>query len=228
MKKLLLVPVLLAACADVKQGDEVTVGAPVEDDGAGNNETFETPTLIAGFISEPGACSDNSALIEGHVGYSDGSSNENVVCQLVFEDGSTVDSCFASRTFLKPEKVILIATDTVTLATARYEDTVMGRLSFNASLDVTTEGLSISWNADAIYGTNGGAGRTRISIEPAANVIVDDPAIFDQPTGTVAVTAAGTYTVRVDASIQFADVGSCGATAEQVVDIVDSNPPCVH
>jgi hypothetical protein len=42
-----------------------------------------------------------------------------------------------------------------------------------------------------------GVGRTLVSIEPVANVIVD-PAIFQERSGTVRVTAAGAYTVRCE------------------------------
>src|ERR1043165_3451717 len=146
MKKLLLIPALLfAACADV-QTDDGQVDVATQDNGAGNNETFDTPTLVAGFIFEPGSCDDNSALIEGHVGYSDGSSADNVTCQLQFEDGSTVDSCFAVHSFPQAQTVVLVATDSVTGATARFSETVAGPLSFDASLDVSSSGTSISWN----------------------------------------------------------------------------------
>jgi hypothetical protein len=231
MKKLLLVPVvLLAACADVKPDDgQVVVGTAVDDDGGGggggaDNENFRT--LTAGFITEPAECNDHSTRIEGHFGYSDGSLADNVTCQLLFEDGTSVEGCFAVHSFAEPQNVTLIATDSVTGATATYEEVVSGPLSFSATLDVTSSGLSISWNADAIYGTSPGVGQTLVSIEPAANVIVNDPAIFQQRTGTVEVTAAGTYTVTVGATLQFAEVGGCFASVDKTIDIPSDTPPC--
>src|SRR5688572_21807508 len=158
MKKLLLVPaILLAACTENSALPEEPVSTESGQStggvgGGADNEGFDTPTLFANIATDPGDCFDSSALVYGTYYYSDGSSTENVVCQLIFADGTTSDSCFASRPFPEPELVTLVVRDTVTLAEGRTSQTVVGPESFTATLAVTTDGLTISWEAHTFYG----------------------------------------------------------------------------
>jgi hypothetical protein len=232
MKKLLFVPaIMFAACVDKPAIDE-----PVSTEtgqGIGSDyEQFDTPVLVAGFLQDPGSCDDSSASLLAHYWYSDGSPTDNVVCQYIFADGSTSDGCFASRSFPEAEKVILVVRDTVTLAETRAEDIVEGPEHFSATLDVTSSGLSIAWDAHTLYGTYADINDVFISIEPADKVVETDPAFFAQLSATAHVTEPGTYTVKLFSSITFGEEGGCAAFVDKTVEVVadggggGGEPPC--
>ena len=239
MNKLLLVPVmLLAACVAkpevVTEETGTETGQSIGGVGGGaDNEVFDTPRLVASILQDPASCDDNSAYVYGVYSYTDGSSTENVVCQFIFADGTTSDGCFAVHSFPEPENVILVVRDTVTLAETRFEEVVVGPESFTASLDVTSAGLTINWQAHTLYGTAQDVTGVRISIDPAANVVETDPDLFSQYSGTATVTAPGTYTVKLQTSITFGEEGGCGAEIEKTVEVVGDGggggggePPC--
>jgi hypothetical protein len=231
MRKLLMVPVmLLAACTLEPTNQDPAPGgtAPVDDDsaGAGAGESFDTDITLSGeFITEPSMCSDNSLLFQALVFKSDGTRDFDVSCHFEFADGRTFDNCVFSASIPDLENVTLVATDAALGATVSYSEVVAGPPSFDASLDVATSGMTISWQA----GTSSSSGTTRISIDPAANVVATDPNVFLAPTGSVTVTAAGTYTITLDASMPIADT-YCGAQVQKTVVIegTDNPPPCNH
>ena len=229
MRKLLMVPVmLLAACAvetpDPDLGTNVTTAGD-DSAGAGAGETFESGTLSGGFTTEPISCVDHSLLFQAFVFRADGSRDFDATCQYQFADGRALDGCTLTASVPELETVTLLATDTVIGASLTDSESVQGPASFDASLDVSASGMSISWQA----ATSGLAGSTRISIDPPGNVVASDPSVFLAATGTISVSAPGTYTVTLDASMPIGD-GSCGAQVQKTVVIEGSGnpPPCGH
>ena len=221
--KVLLPALLLAACGDNLHPDEDQLSASAEDDSG--DETPNDATLFAFFLAHPSSCADHSVLFEGHYGYTDGRQVTNPICSYELRDGTVfADTCFAVHPFPTADVAVFRVTDPANGQVATFEEAVRGPLSFAATLDVTSNGLSISWDAHAIYGDVVDAGSTLITIEPSDKVIIDDPAVRAQTRGTVAVTEAGTYTVNVHAAIGFGDEGGCTAFVERTIDVTCADP----
>jgi hypothetical protein len=223
--KLLFVPcALLIGCADVRTS---TSPAGQVDVNAAEPPEASRPTLSGGFIFEPESCADHSVFLRAHFSYSDGSSTDNVKCQYEFADGSVADGCALVKSLPDLGPVTLRLHDDVTGAELQAQEIVGGPASFSAKLDVTTDGDSIVWHARPVYGTadNVSGADVHITITPADNLVVDDPSIFDQRDGSVGVTASATYTIAVDAGINFGDVGGCSAHTEVSLDFVCGNGP---
>ena len=207
---------LLTACGDNVHPDEdqISIGA---EEGVESVPDTTVPTLRTFFLTEPSDCADNSARLMGRVFYADGPLVETATCHYDFGDGTSAFGCFQVHSFPTQRPVTLTARDPATGAIASYTETVVGPRNLTATLDVTTDGLTISWDATALYGDN--TIDVHLSFEPADKVIIDDPAILMQPTGTVRVTEAGAYKVTNHATVSFGEVGSCGTFAEQTVDV---------
>jgi hypothetical protein len=238
MKKLLLVPaIFVAACVDkpavvTEEPTATETGQSTGGLGGGaDNEDFDTPTLVAGFLQDPLDCDGNTVILVAHYGYTDGSAGE-FTCQYVFADGSTIDDCIAIRSFPNGELVTLIVRDSSRGVETRYQDAVVGPQNFSATLDVTSNDLTITWDAHTLYGNFVDGNDVHISIEPASNVVETDPAFFTQFTGTAHVTQPGTYTVKLVATITFGEEGGCNAFVDKTVDVVGNGggggeePPC--
>ncbi|MBV8757920.1 MAG: hypothetical protein JO257_11610 [Deltaproteobacteria bacterium] len=213
MSKLLFASLaLVAACtadAPPSTGADIHV-APVE----GVASINVAPTLRAGYWYRPESCAGNLVAFYPVLSYSDGTPTANVVCQYRFPDGTTVDGCGVTHSIPTLGPVVMTARDTVTGATASYSEDVVGPASFSASINVTTAGDMLSWDAHTLLGSAVDvASGIAITIDPAANVIVNDPAILHSLSGTVHVTADGTYTVTVHASFNYGDEAFCGADA---------------
>jgi hypothetical protein len=238
MKKLLLVPVLLfAACADTPAHEEDQLNAEgdmAEPEGPATPGTPDTPgtspvPLRVGFITEPSSCADRSVWIEGHWSYADGSRPDQVDCRYELLDGTLLSTnCATVAPLPDGDIVVFTVTDPATGAVASYQGFAQGPQSFATSVTVSTDGLSLSWDAETMYGTTADVGGVRISISPSANVIAPDASVFMSPTGTVSVTEAGTYTVHVDGFITFAEVGGCSASADATVDVMCDDPTHEH
>jgi hypothetical protein len=221
MKKLMLVPALLfAACGDNLHPEQEQV-AGVEEGSGSTPDMPDAPNaqFFAFFLEDPGDCADHSVYLEGHWGYVNGPVVENAICHYDFGDGTFADTCRPGHSFPDAQNVTFTATDPATGATASFTESVIGPRSFEAALSVTTDGLSISWDAHGFYG-GVDAGSTFIKIEPADKVIAPDPLVFAQPQGTVQVTAAGSYVVTLDTHITFAENGGCTAQADQRVEVI--------
>jgi len=222
MSKLIIFAPLLfvAACAtDPNPSVNANVDTPDELPSVtvGVNAALQT-----NFWYRPNECFDNSIAFYPVISYSDGASTANVVCQYQFPDGSIVDGCAPVHSIPNLGPVIMTARDTVTGATATYQDNVVGPEHFTATIAVSTAGDTLSWDAHTLYGMTQDTGGVQIVIDPAANVIVDDPSVLTQLAGTVHVTTDGVYSVTVNGYYNFADLATCDATATGSV-TVDCN-----
>lgn len=217
MTKLLLVPVLLlAACGDNLEPDQQQAVAGAEDDAS---PVADNPFQV-GFTAFPNDCTDNSVELRARFSYEDAREVLHPSCQFALADGTVLDSCFTYYPFPTAQNVMLTVTDLDTGASGQFEQVVQGPGSLDATLEVASDGLSISWEGHSIYGGVADQLNVDISITPSENVIVDDASIFTHTTGTVNVTAAGTYTVRLGTGISFADVGGCGKVIEKTIEVV--------
>jgi hypothetical protein len=229
MTKLLLVPaLLLAACIDDLRPEEDQVTGNAEGDTAGSGlqgPTAVEKTLWAGFVQEPLDCVDHSLRLIGHWGYSDGTRPTNVSCLFTLPDGTVLsDFCFVSPSLEVGAVVTFTLTDLDTGAVATYSEFAQGPASFETTVDVSTDGLTLSWDAHTAYGNIVDDGRVRVTISPSENVILGDPSVLEQYAGTVSVTEPGTYTVAVRGFMQFPDVGGCSADAEATVEVACDLP----
>jgi hypothetical protein len=217
MKRWFAPVVLLAACATQDAPSPPAVDGP-NAPLAGEVSGTDAPTLRGAFEYFPESCADHSVFFAARHYYSDGTSADDVSCQYQFADGTLADGCGVTYSLPDPQLVVLTMRDNVTGATATYQDTVVGPASFVATVDVTSDVDSLTWHAKAMYGA-ADTGTVQISISPADTVIVDDPAIFTQRDGTVRVSAPGTYTVTVQAGVDFGEQGGCMTSASASVDV---------
>jgi hypothetical protein len=178
----------------------------------------DAPTLFAGFIYDPASCDDHSVRFYGHA--SDGSSNFlDVVCHWDFGDGTTGDGCMIEHPLPSPSNVVLTVFDPVSGATGRFEEVVTGPLSFDASFDVTSSGLSISWHASTQYGPYVDPASVRMEIQPAEKVVVSHPSVLSLYDGSVGVTEAGTYTVKLYAVMTLGETAGCSKQVERTITV---------
>jgi hypothetical protein len=233
MKKPLIPILFLAACA-LEHDDDAhdQVGTTAE---TGGEETTPTPdddrpTLLASFYYEPADCSDHSVYFNPILFYSDGSSTDDVICRYELADGSVFDGCRGAHPVPSLQNVVMIAHDPVTGATSRFEQLVNGPRTLGAKLDVTADGLTISWQADAPYDGVPGIGSVELAFDPADNVIVGDPGLLRQREGSVRVTEPGTYTVFLNARIGFAEGFGCLTQTQKTVEVgcVEHHPHHDH
>ena len=219
MSKLIVVAPLafIAACASDPQP---SVNGDVSVPPAAGDVVNALPTLAASFEMIPESCDDHSVQFIAHPFYSDGSSTANVSCLFKFADGTEVEGCGVTRSVPDQQAVTLVVHDNVTGETATSTDVAQGPASFSLTIDVTTSADTITWHAHSLYGTAVNAADLNIYIDPAANVVETDPALFHQFDGTVHVTTDGTYTVTANAAVNFAEFNACGtfASASVVVD----------
>lgn len=221
----LLCGYLLVACADeAPESNGSSVGgaggetSPIDTSLQGLENDIpsgEAPVLYPSFDYSPQACADNSVLLVGRVVDANLDLVDGAICRYAFSDGTTADGCTVIHSVPTPGNVVLTAYDPITGATGRFEQLVSGPLSFTATLDVTTTGLSISWHAATLYGPTPNVGSVQIAIQPAEKVVAPDPSVFSRYDGTVTVTEAGTYTVTFDSTISFGESGFCSEHVER-------------
>lgn len=217
---------LIPACAqdpEPEQADQVSDGQEEGngDDGSGKVDDVPVHRPISVVLThDPGDCADNSVFLYANVIYlDDGSLVEAGTCLFEFEDGTQAAGCFVAHPAPMLQNVVVTATDPATGATATASDRVQGPASFTSTLDVTTSELTLSWDAHNLYGDVLDVGGVIVSIEPSANVIETDPALFRQFQGTVNVTTPGTYTVHLNGFITFGDAGGCGAFVDKTIEV---------
>jgi hypothetical protein len=226
MKKVLFASVLvLAACADdpIPDVDQPVTDPTVDvDTGATAVETTDA-AISASFVAAPAACDSAEVSFEAASTYSDGTAIANPICRYDFGDGTFGDSCSVVHSYvdgpgssLPSANVTLTVTDPATGATATYTDIVIPPGNFDAFLNASSDGLTISWEGHAYY-VDGEVGIGPVSIEPADKVIADDPSALPG-TGTVRVTEPGTYVLKAHAAI-FPGVENCEADLEQTVEV---------
>lgn len=221
MKKLLLVPALLfAACGDNLTPDEDQIAPTNTSESDAGEAPADTPELIASFTTAPVNCDLHSVRFEGRYAYADGTAVDNPICHYDFGDGTSADTCSVVHEFSDVlSNVVFTVEDPATGAVASATDLVLPPKDFDASLLATSDGLSISWEAHSYY-DGGDFGNLEISIDPAEQVIVDDPAVFTYGLGSVRVTAAGTYTVKLHTETGFGDPGGCEVDLVQLVEVI--------
>jgi len=115
--------------------------------------------------------------------------------------------------------VTFTVTDLDTGAVGMFSEFVQGPASFGTTLGVSTSGSTLSWEAHNDYGGVLDVGVIQIRISPSANVVVADPTVLNQFSGSVTVTEPGTYTVTAFGILQFGEVGGCGAEAVQTIHV---------
>lgn len=217
---------LIPACTqdrEPEQVDQVSDSQEEEQEDAGGGKVDDVPVhrpISVVLTHDPGDCADNSVFLYANVIYvDDGSLVEAATCQFEFEDGTQATGCFVAHPSPAQQNVVVTATDPATGATATASDVVQGPASFSSTLDVTTSGLTISWDAHTLYGDVPDVGGVIVSIEPSANVVETDPGLFRQFQGTVSVTTPGTYTVHLNGFITFGDAGGCGAFVDKTIEV---------
>ena len=158
-------------------------------------------------------------MLQARFSYEDGTYVEHPFCHFVLQDGTVIDSCYEHHSFPTAQNVTLTVTDLDTGATGQDEQGVQGPGTLDVTLDVASDGLSILWEAHALYDGTVDTTPISIAITPSENVIVEDSRVFLKTTGTVNVTEAGTYTVEASTGISFADVGGCGAFTHKTIEV---------
>jgi hypothetical protein len=222
-KMIVLAPLaFVAACAADPQP---SVGGDVQVPPAAEVVDPPLPTLYGSYEMIPESCDDHSVMFIAHPFYSDGSSTANVSCLFQFPDGTAVEGCGVTYPMPDPGPVVLVVHDNVSGATATYTDFAQGPASFSLSVDVTTSGDTLTWHAHSLYGSAVNSAVLNVAIDPAANVVETDPALFHQFDGTVHVTADGTYTVTVNGAVDFAEFSACGRFASASVTVDCSGAP---
>jgi hypothetical protein len=227
MKKLLLAPAFLfAACASdsVPDVDQPVSGTANDSDTTPAQPSESENALSASFVAAPAACDSNEVSFEAASIYADGTVVSNPVCHYDFGDGTFGDSCSARHSYslgfgnyVPSANVTLTVTDPASGATATYSDLVLPPGNFDAYLNASSDGLTISYEGHAYY-VDADYGIGPVTIEPADKVI-DVPSAGK---GTVRVTEPGTYVVKAYAAI-FPGVENCEANLEQTVIVSD---PC--
>jgi hypothetical protein len=218
MKKLLLIPaLLLAACGDnLDPKDQASLGTD-----EGHAEADTRPWYVSATIWFP-SCDAAVASYEADARFGDTNDIElvpNVSCVWTFDDGTTSTSCAGEHTFAEGgwHDFVVVITN---LDTGETREQLQRRFVYppiEATLDVTTSDLTISWNA-----TVNVTAFVHISVEPADLIITDDPFYYLNRTYTLAVREAGTYTVSMDVEDERGAGPICSAHIEKQVEVVCS------
>ena len=212
----------LLACGDNLHPSEdgltpVTDGQDDEPPHDGGEVTARPITTF--FIYEPVSCDDHSVWFEARTVYADDLSLvDDAICQYTFEDGTQLFGCGVVMSLPTAQNVVLTARDPNTDAIATFEEVVRGPESFDATFDVTSDDLTISWDVATSYGDVANTGAVRVFIEPSENLVEPLP-MFAPFQGSAQVTEPGTYTVTVSAVISFGEAGGCGRFHEQTLDV---------
>jgi hypothetical protein len=227
MKKLLLVPALLfAACGDNLQPDEDQLAT-----GAGGTEVPsddpEARPLQAQIFIETITCVETIARFEAGAQYLDDGTNAlNIACSWTFDDGSTSSECAGEHRFATAgaHDFVLEVTDLDTGATAVSTQTRVSAPPLELTLDVTSNGLSISYNASSNTG-----GDQIVFVLPEALVHIEDDQNYPRATSaTLRVREPGTYTVRYDVEDERGSGEICQAQLLKEIEVVCDGAGHVH
>ena len=215
----------VAACGDNIQPAEDQVTAVSGEDGGGEAEgggggDEEPGTLVVTFSTDPLDCDDHNVSFLVNVLQADPPLTEEPICRYEFADGTTELGCGVIHSLPTPQLVTLTARHPVTGAIGRDEQLVAGLSSWDATADVTTDGQTISWDVQTLYGDTPGLGSLQvISIEPSDKV-VEIVSSADPFQGSARVSEPGTYTVTLNAFIQFGEVAGCSRFITKTIEVI--------
>jgi hypothetical protein len=165
--------------------------------GGGSGGTGGAPSLIVDAMVYPFSC-DHFHPFEVHrVVYESGAPVANYTCEWTFDGGGTSQSCAGTHEFPGPgfQGGTVVVRDTDTGATATISTPkilVVDPISLSIVAEAPKCGLSISYATTKTGGRTGG--HTGILFAPFENIVTPGPW---PPSGTVEVSAPGTYQVRV-------------------------------
>ena len=228
MKTLLLVPaLLLAACGDNLTPDEDQVsGTAVGDHDDGSDDPAARPLQAQIFIQTI-TCNETIARFEAGAQYLDDGTNAlNIACKWTFDDGTTSTECAGDHPFATSgaHDFVLEVTDLDTGATAVSTQTRIFAPPLELTLDVTSNGLSISYNASSNTG-----GWPNVFVQPAELVFTeDDPNYPTATTATLRVREAGTYTVTYDVEDERSSGEICLGRLVKEITVVCDGAGHVH
>jgi hypothetical protein len=173
-------------------------GAGMAGSGAGGNGgSSGAPSLIVNAMVYPFSC-DHFHPFEVHrVVYESGTPVAAYTCEWTFDGGGSSPSCAGTHEFPGPgfQGGMVTVRDTSTGATATVTTPkilVVDPISLSVTAEAPKCGLSISYVTTKTGGRTGG--HTGVLFSPFENVITPGPW---PPSGTVEVSAPGTYEVRV-------------------------------
>ena len=198
-----------------------------DQEGGEEGESPVVPGISIVLTHEPGSCDTNTLNILARVSYTGGDLVDSPTCHFAFEDGTEITGgCYISPSLpTQPQRVVVTATDPATGATATATDSVQGPATLSATVDLTTTGLSITWDVHTLYGEFADGTDVLVSIDPSGNVVESGPDLFRNYQGTVNVTQPGTYTVTVGTGVSFGEAGGCATQVSETVEVASPPPP---
>jgi hypothetical protein len=220
--KLLLPALLLAAAC----GDNLAPEGAEGQSTSGNEEGPPARAIDADIFIETITCHETIARFEAGARYVDDNSNVfGIQCLWRFDDGTTSTECAGEHPFDRAgaHDFVLEVTDPATGATDIATQTRIFAPLLELTLDVTGDGLSISYTA-----TSNTGGEQVVFVSPDEFVIVDDPNYPRTTSGTVRVTQAGTYTVTYDVEDERGASEICSGQLVKTITLVCDGDGHVH
>ena len=199
MKTFLLVPALLVtACTEAPQPGEDQVTSPTEGEHDDTPDVPDVPDgpaareIVADIMIDPRTCASTVALFEAGARYADDNTrlvSTDMACKWTFDDGSVSNDCVGEHEFATAgiHDFQLEVTDLTTGAVDVVTQTRIFHPPLEATLDVSTDGLTISYKAHSNTG-----GEQHVVVSPFELVLNAEVMDLDR---TVTVSEAGTYTI---------------------------------
>jgi hypothetical protein len=214
MKKLLLVPALLVACGDNLHPEEDQVTVTSEGDHDDDTDDPPARAIEAQIFIETITCDETIARFEAGARYDDGTPLADMQCKWTFDDGTTSTVCAGEHLFDRAgaHDFVLEVTDAATGAMGRSTQTRQFHPPFEANLEVSGDGLSITYRATSNTGGEGG-----VTILPHELVIDADGSDRER---TVRVREPGTYTVIWHVEDERGVSEICSASIEKQITLV--------
>lgn len=229
---------LVAGCGDNLEpsSEDQNQIASEDEDVPGAPPTPDVPpprAIEVSFFGTTSSCDAPIAQLEAYATYADDLTVvPNLTCEYHFEDGTRRDGCVIQHEFPeggRAHRVIVVVHDPATEQSVRKEGEVFVYVPFEAALEVTAPacGLELSWKATLNTGAE-----THVFVTPNEYVISDDPLYHLRREHTLKVSAAGTYSVELEAIDERATGGFCTRSSTHQVTLVecphDHEPGCGH
>jgi hypothetical protein len=224
-----LVPIgLLVACGDNfhPEEDQLSVESGESDGDTGEAPGTTPRALDVAIQIFPDSCETPLVHYEAFGTYDgDNTPLTNISCLWNFDDGSQSTACSGSHTF--PEAgwhdFALRVIDFDTGASGSTTQRRFVEFPLEASLDVRSSGLTISWVVDINV-----LAFAIVRVEPSDKVIAADPDYGLNREYTVEVTEPGTYTVTLDVEDERGGGPICNAQITKQVTVVCADEGTVH